>query len=181
MSIQEQLQTDLKTAMRSGDKFRINVIRSARDALQKAQLEAAKTHYAEEARRIEHNMSNDPAARDAALAAISADYHAPLDDQTQANIIAKEAKRRRDTAETYRKVGQHERAEEEEREADILETYLPHQLTPDELRPHIAALIQDMGLSGPAAMGKLMPVLMQQYQGRADGRMLSQLARELLY
>ncbi len=50
----------------------------------------------------------------------------------------------------------------------------------DELRPQVAALIDELGLSGPQAIGKLMPQLMERFKGRAEGRVLSQLARELL-
>jgi hypothetical protein len=53
-------------------------------------------------------------------------------------------------------------------------------LSTDELRPQVAALIAELGLSGPAAMGKLMPTLIERFKGRAEGRDLSQVARELL-
>ncbi|HEU5014573.1 MAG TPA: GatB/YqeY domain-containing protein, partial [Roseiflexaceae bacterium] len=65
-------------------------------------------------------------------------------------------------------------------EATILEAYLPKQLTPDELRPQVVAAINELGVSGPSDMGKVMPVLMQRFKGRADGRVLSQLVREVL-
>lgn len=180
MSIQERLQADLKEAMRSGDKVRLDVIRGARAALQSAQLEAAKQIYDTEARAIEARYADDAEARDAALAAISADPHTPLDDAAQEAVIAKEVKRRRDAAEIYRNAGRADRAESEEAEARILEGYLPQQLSADELRPAVAALIAEHGFSGPAAMGKLMPLLMERFKGRAEGRVLSQIARELL-
>jgi hypothetical protein len=53
-------------------------------------------------------------------------------------------------------------------------------MSAEELRPEVAAVIAELGLSGPAAMGKLMPVLVERFKGRADGRLLSQTARELL-
>ena len=60
------------------------------------------------------------------------------------------------------------------------ETYLPRQLTADELRPQMEAAIGELGASSMADMGKIMPKLMQQFKGSADGRVISQLAREIL-
>lgn len=180
MSIQERLQADLKQAMRSGDKLRVEVIRGTRAALQNAQIEVAKQSYDAAVRDIENQLGTDQAARDAAIAAISADYHTPLDDETQEKIVAKEVKRRYDAAEIYQQAGRTDLADKETAEAHILEAYLPKQLSADELRPQISAIIAELGLNGPAAMGKLMPVLMEHFKGQADGRVLSQIARDLL-
>lgn len=180
MTIQDRLVADLKEAMRSGERLRVDVIRAARGALQNAQLEAAKQQYDAAAREIETRLAHDPAAREAALASISADYHAPLAPQEQEAVIAKEIKRRRDASEAYRQAGRVDLAEAEEAEAHILETYLPKQLNADELRPHVEALINELGLRGASDMGKLMPVLMERFRGQAEGRVLSQVARELL-
>jgi hypothetical protein len=180
MSIQERLQTDLKEAMRSDEKLRLEVIRGARAALQSAQQEIAKQHYDAAVRAVEERFAGDAAAREAALASIQADPHLALDDAAQEAVIAKEVKRRRDAAEVYRKGGRNDLAETEEAEARVLEGYLPQQLSAEELQPQIAAIIAEQGLSGPAAMGKLMPILIERFRGRADGRLLSQLARESL-
>ncbi|MEI6776129.1 MAG: GatB/YqeY domain-containing protein [Chloroflexales bacterium] len=180
MSIQERLAADLKDAMRGGDKARVDVIRTTRAAMQSAQLELAKQHYDAAARVIEAEYAHAPEARDAALAAISADSHVALDESSAEAVIAKEIKRRRDAAEIYRKASREDLASAEESEAVILGAYLPAQLSLDELRPAVAALIAELGLSGTASMGKLMPVLMERFKGRAEGRLLSQVARELL-
>ncbi len=180
MSLQDRLQADLKTAMRNGEKLRVTVIRGARAALQNAKLEVAKQAYDAAAREIETTYANDPTAREEALAAISIKDQVVFDDAAQEAVIAKEIKRRRDAAEIYRQAGQIGRAEEEESEAAILAEYLPRQLTPDELRPQVAAIIANMGLSGTAAMSKLMPVLIARFKGQAEGRILNQIARDLL-
>lgn len=180
MSIQDRLVDDLKTAMRSGDKIRVELIRTTRAAMQNAQLEQAKQRYDAAAREIETRYGNDPAARDAALSEISADPHTPLDDAAQEAVIAKEIKRRRDAAEIYSKAGRSELAASEEAEITILTAYLPEQLSAEELRSAVAAVIAELGLSGAASMGKLMPVLMGRFKSRADGKLLSQVARELL-
>lgn len=180
MTISERLQDDLKTAMRAGDKARVETIRGARAALQSAQLEAAKQKYDAAARTIEAEHAGDQAAREAALAAISADPHEPLDPERQAAVIAKEIKRRQEAAEMYHKGGRAELAAKEEAELAVLQAYLPAMLSADELRPEVAALIAELGLSGPSSMGKLMPALLERFKGRAEGRTLSQVARELL-
>jgi uncharacterized protein YqeY len=180
MTISEQLTADLKEAMKAGDKARVETIRSARAALQNAQLEVAKQKYDAAAREIEARHANDAAAREAALAAISADSHAALEPAAQEAVIAKEIKRRREAAEMYAKGGRAELAAKEEAELAVLQSYLPTMLSADELRPEVAALIAELGLSGPSSMGKLMPALIERFKGRAESRTLSQVARELL-
>jgi uncharacterized protein len=179
MSIQDKLTEDLKTAMKAGDKPRVETIRNARAAFQNARLELAKQKYEQAARKIEAEIS-DTAEREAALAAIQADPNAPLDDAAAISVLQKEIKRRHDAADLYRKGGRAELAAAEEAEIAVLETYLPKMMSLDELRPAVAALISELGLSGPASMGKLMPVLMERFKGQAEGRLLSQVARELL-
>lgn len=166
MNIQEQLQHDLKEALRAGDKPRIGVIRMALAALQNAQMALVKEAF----------DASAPAEGDESPAQIVA----TLSPAAMQDTIIKEVKRRRDAAEIYRKNRREELAAQEEGEAAILETYLPRQLTADELRPLLAAAIQQAGARGLADMGKVMPVLMQQFKSRADGRLISQLARELL-
>jgi uncharacterized protein YqeY len=82
--------------------------------------------------------------------------------------------------EIYRKAGRMEQVAEHEAEIRILAEYLPKQLSSEDLRPQVAAFINELGLQGPAAIGKVMPLLMEKFKGQADGRILSQLARELL-
>ncbi len=180
MSIQERLTSDLKEAMRAGDKVRVNAIRAARAALQAAQLEAAKQRFDAAVAAIEAEHAGDPAAIEAAKAAIAIDSHAPLSESEQEAVIAREIKRRRDAADIYHKAGRADLAAAEEAEIAVLSEYLPKMLGPEELRPLVAAVIAELGVSGPAAMGKVMPVLLERFKGKAENRLLSQVARELL-
>ncbi len=166
MGIQEQLQQDLKQAMKARDSLRVDVIRGARDAIQKARLEAVKQQY---------DATEGQEGQEA-----STRIEVELDEATLTNVLTREVKRRKESADMYRNAGHTDRAEREEAEARILQEYLPAQLGAEDLRPQIAAIITEMGLSGPAAMGKLMPVLMERFKSQADGKLLSQLARELL-
>ncbi len=180
MSISERLVEDLKTAMKAGDKLRVTTIRGLRAAFQSAQLEAAKQQYDAAVRTIEARYPTDAVAREAALAAVSADPHTPLTPEAEVAVLAKEVKRRQEAAAMYLSGGRAELAAQEEAELALLRTYLPAQLSDAELRPAVAAVIAELGLQGPASLGKLMPVLMQRFKGRADGQALSQMARELL-
>lgn len=180
MTIADRLQEDMKDAMRGGDKTRLGVIRMARAALQTAQQEAAKANFDTTRADLERQYGNDPAALEAALNAIEFDPRAPLDAAAQETVVSQEIKRRYSAAEVFRKGGREDRAAQEEAEAQILSSYLPKQLSADELRPEVAALISELGLHGPSSIGKLMPVLMERFKGKAEGRILSQLARELL-
>ncbi len=166
MNIQEQLQQDLKAAMRGGDRFRVGVIRMALAALQNAQMALVKAEF----------DASAPAEGDASGEPIIV----VLSEAAMQETMVKEVKRRRDAAELYLKGGRPELAEQEQREAELLETYLPRQLTAAELRPMLAEAIAGLGARGVADMGKVMPSLMQQFKGRADGRLISQLAREIL-
>ena len=167
MNIQEQMQQDVKAAMRSGDRKRLDVLRMALAALKNAEMALVKDAF-------------DAAAKADDAAAEGAPIAVALSDADMQQTITKEVKRRHDAAELYTKGGRADLAAEEEAEAVILETYLPRQLTADELRPLLAEAIARQGAGSIADMGKVMPALMQEFKGKADGRMISQLAREIL-
>lgn len=180
MNIQEQLQQDLKTAMRAGEKLRVDVIRMALAALKNAQMAQVKAAY--DAAMPDEADNDDDAPDEAAPSAptVAIDRNVALSEAVMQETIAKEVKRRHDAAELYHKGGRADLAAQEEQEAAILEAYLPRQLTAEELRPLLAEAVRATGASGMADMGKVMPALMQQFKGRADGRLISQLAREIL-
>ncbi len=169
MALLERLQSDLKTALKSGDRLRVDTIRMAIDALRKAQMAQVKAAF---------DAAGGESADPAALAAIDRDK--TLTEAAEQETLAKEVKRRREAAELYRKGGRIDLAEKEEAEAAILQSYLPQQLSAEELRPMVQAIINEIGATGPADMSKIMPVLMQRLKGRADGRLINQVARELL-
>jgi hypothetical protein len=188
MTLEEQLQHDLKQAMKTRDQQRADVIRTLRAALQRAQSDAEKARYDAARQEIEaQGLSNrEEDANEAGLTPLARALETieiargPLSEDEQQAVIAREVKRRREAAAMYQQAGKTAQYEQEEAEAQILETYLPQQLSEDELRPQVAAIIAELGVSGPAAMGKVMPVLMERFKGRADGKLLSQLAREQL-
>lgn len=166
MNLQERIQQDVKNAMRSGDKARVSVLRMALASLKNAQIQMAKDAY-------------DATADDQQQTVASASP-ASLSEEAMQEAVAREVKRRRDAEDAYRQANREDLAKQEASEAVILEEYLPQKLSADELRPLIQATIGELGVSGMADMGKVMPVLMQEYKERADGRLISQIAREVL-
>jgi uncharacterized protein YqeY len=94
--------------------------------------------------------------------------------------IQKLAKQRKDSLEVYEQQGREDLASVERAELEIIETFLPAQMSAEEIKSVVAGIIAEMGVSGPAAMGKVMPVAMQALSGKADGKLISQFVKELL-
>ena len=103
-----------------------------------------------------------------------------VDEDGLATLVQKAIKQRHEASEQYRRGGSDERADREEREAEILAAYLPEQVGEDELRRAIREIADADGLSGPAGLGRVMGQMMARYRGRADGGTISRLAREIL-
>ena len=103
-----------------------------------------------------------------------------LDDQALLAVIAKQAKQRQESIVEYRKGGREDLVAEEEAELAILQTYLPQQLTREEIEVEARQVIDEVGASNPRDIGKVMKPLMARLKGRADGRLVNQVVRELL-
>lgn len=103
-----------------------------------------------------------------------------LSDADATKILAKLAKQGRDTAAIYVAQGRQDLADEELAQACVIEEYLPQQLSPEELRKELQAIISQTGASGQKDMGRVMGVATKALNGRADGKAISQLVRELL-
>lgn len=103
-----------------------------------------------------------------------------LDDAVALKILAKLAKQGRDTAALYHEQNRPDLAEEEEAQAKVIEEYLPKALTPEELEAEVKAIIAQVGATSDKDMGKVMGVASKQLAGRADGRAISTLVKQLL-
>src|SRR5256714_14511832 len=88
-------------------------------------------------------------------------------------VLQRERKRRLEAAEAYRQGGSEDRAAAEESEADLIEAYLPDQLSDQELGELVGAAIDEAGASAPGDMGKVMSLVMPRVKGRADGKRVS--------
>jgi uncharacterized protein YqeY len=134
MSILEQVQSDVKDAMKAGDKEKVGRLRMVANALQVAAKEGK-------------------------------------DDEVA--ILQGERKRRLEAAEALRKGAREEGAAAEEAEASLIETYLPEQLSDDELSELVASAVEESGATERKDMGNVMKVLMPKVGGRADGKRVS--------
>jgi len=90
------------------------------------------------------------------------------------------AKQGRDTAALYTEQGRPELAEEEAAQAAIIEEYLPKALSAEELEAEVKAIIAEVGATSPKDMGKVMGVASKKLAGKADGKAISTLVKQLL-
>ncbi len=145
MTLKQQVQQDLRDAMRAHDESRKAALRMLLAAVQLAEVESGE-----------------------------------LDDAGVQRVLLQEIRRRESALELIRKGGREDLAAEESHQLDILRAYLPQMMSEDELRAVIREVIAETGATSPADLGKVMKVLMPRVQGKADGRLANQLARELL-
>ncbi len=105
---------------------------------------------------------------------------AQLTEDDYIKTLQKLAKQRKDSIEIFEQQGRDDLASIEKEELKFIETYLPAQMDPAEVKAVISGIISEMGVSGPSAMGKVMPAAMQALNGKADGKLISQFVKELL-
>lgn len=104
----------------------------------------------------------------------------PLTEAEMRQVVNREVKQRQDAAESYRAAGRADAMASEEAEIAVLRSYLPQQMSVEQLRPLIQGVIQEVGATSKADLKKVMPLVMQRYKDQADGRTLNQLVQELL-
>ena len=141
MSVLEQVQDDVRTAMRAGERERVGALRMVANALQQ-----------------EAKAGNDD----------------------EIAVLRRERKRRLEAADAYRSAGRDDRAEAEEREATLIDAYLPTQLSGAELGAIVDDVVAEVGAGDPSDMGKVMGLVMPKVGGRADGRRVSEAVRARL-
>jgi uncharacterized protein YqeY len=141
LTILEQVQEDVRTAMKSGQRERAAALRMVVDALQQ---------------------------------------DAKLGKGDEVAVLQRERKKRLEAAEAFRGGGRAEQADVEQGEAELIEGYLPDQLSDEELGELVGAAIDETGASEQKQMGDVMSALMPKLGGRADGKRVSQMVRERL-
>ena len=141
MSLLDQVQDDVKSALKAGEKQRVHALRLIANELQKA-------------------------AKD--------------DGGDDVQVLQRERKRRLEAADAYREGGRADRAEAEEQEADIIASYMPEQLSDQDLSAIVGDAVAESGASSPQEMGKVMGLVMPKVKGRADGKRVSAAVREKL-
>lgn len=103
-----------------------------------------------------------------------------LTDSDVIDVLSKQAKIRRDAIAGAREAGRDEIVAKETRELEIIESYLPKALSPEELEREIDLVVQEVGASGPGDLGRVMGQLMPRVKGRADGSKVRELVQKKL-
>jgi uncharacterized protein YqeY len=140
-TILEQVQGDVRTAMKAGERERAAALRMVVDSLQQ---------------------------------------DAKLGKGDEVAVLQRERKKRLEAAEAFRDGGRAEQAATEQSEAEMIEAYLPEQLSDAELEELVGAAVEETGATEQKQMGEVMSALMPKLAGRADGKRVSQAVRERL-
>lgn len=101
-------------------------------------------------------------------------------DDTELKALQKMVKQRKETAEIYKTQNRPELADVELSQASVIESYLPKQMSEEDVKAEIAKIIVAVGATSPADMGKVMGVATKQLAGKADGKIVSGIVKELL-
>ncbi|MGI6376519.1 MAG: GatB/YqeY domain-containing protein [Anaerolineae bacterium] len=101
-------------------------------------------------------------------------------DQEVMDILAREIKRRKEAIVLYRQGKREDLAAAEEAEVQVLERYLPQQLSRDQVAAELREIAGELGLTSVSQLGQLMRAAMPRLKGRADGSLVNQVAREIL-
>ncbi|HEV7769480.1 MAG TPA: GatB/YqeY domain-containing protein [Solirubrobacterales bacterium] len=141
MSVLEQVQSDVRVAMKAGERDRVAALRLVVDSLQK---------------------------------------DAKLGEGDEVAALQRERKKRVEAAEAYEGAGRIEQAAAERFEAELIEGYLPQQLSDEELAELVATAVEETGASEQRQMGEVMSALMPKVGGRADGKRVSTAVRQRL-
>lgn len=116
----------------------------------------------------------------ASIKNLEIDQKRDLTDEEVVTVLMKEVKMRQDSLEEFAKAGRTELVEQAEQEIAVLKKYLPEQLSDDELRELVKASIAETGAAAAKDMGKVMAAVIPKTKGRADGKRINAMVRELL-
>ncbi len=148
MTLTEKISADMTAAMKSGEKLRLETLRTIRAALSEKQVE----------KRPSGGMKPDD----------------------EIAVLSAAGKKRKEAATIYRENGRADLAEQEEKELAIIQEYLPKQLSEDDVIAKVKEVIALAGASSAADFGKVMPLVMKELKGKADGKLIQETVKRLL-
>lgn len=148
MKLSEQIQADMKTAMRNKEQAKLRALRAVKSAMLLASTEK--------------NASQEQ------------------DDDAIVKIIQKLVKQRKESLTVYEDQKREDLAQEEREELELLESYLPEQMSEEAIEAAVKSIIDRTGASGKSDMGRVMGMAMKELAGKADGKIISQKAAQLL-
>jgi uncharacterized protein YqeY len=114
------------------------------------------------------------------LAKTSEGASGDLKEDDEIKLLQKLVKQRKDSLEIFQQQNRTDLAKKEQEEIEVIEKFLPKQLSADELRVELSSVISEIGASSPADMGKVMAAATKKLAGKADGKTISALVKELL-
>lgn len=150
MNIQDQINSDIKEAMKAKQQDKLRVLRSLKAKLMEKEISERKAGDAK------------------------------LTNEQSVEVLMKAAKQRKESIEQFEDGDRMDLAENEKKELEIIEAYLPEMMTEDEVREAVKTKIDQLGASGMQDMGKVMGPLMGQLKGKAEGSMVSRIVKEEL-
>ena len=168
MSLPERLMADLKTAMREGDRARVESIRMLRAAILNEEVDLQRQEL--EARQARGEVVPD----DAAIP------RRALSDDEALRVVERLVKRHRDSIEQFEKGGRADLVAHEQTQLAVIQQYLPQQMSREEIEARVRAVIDETGASSRRDMGKVMPRVSADLRGKADMSQVSRVVQELL-
>lgn len=114
------------------------------------------------------------------LAKTDGEHKDSLSTDVEMKILQKQYKQRKDAAEQFIQAGRQELADKELAEAAFIEEYLPKMLSADELKVELVKIIEQVGAKAPSDMGKVMGVASKALAGKADGKAISEMVKQIL-
>jgi uncharacterized protein YqeY len=147
MSLNETLSGDIIRATKSGEKIRLETVRTLR-----AQL-------------LEKEIGKRPN---------------PLTPEEEVGVLISAAKKRKESIELYEKAGRSDLADKEKSELKIIEEYLPKQLTAEEIETTVTKILKDAGANSIKDFGKVMPLVIKELKGKADGKLITETVKKSL-
>ena len=151
MSFYQRINNDLKDAMKAGDNFKVSALRMFLSVFHNKEIE-------------KKGKGLEPA----------------LTDEEIIEILGREAKKRKESAEIYIKGGRQDLAGKESGELEIINKYLPEQIGSEEIEKIVAAIIEKTGAKDIKNFGKVMGEAMKELKGKADASLVSEIVRKKL-
>lgn len=149
MGLKEKISEDIKAAMKSGDKLRLETIRTLRAVLMEKEIEL---------RGSGKTMTPDD----------------------EISTLTSAAKKRKESIEQFGAAGRTDLVQQETAELNIIAEYLPKQMSEEEVKRVVEEIIAATGASSTDDFGKVMPLVMKELKGKADGRLIQQLVKNML-
>jgi uncharacterized protein len=150
MSLKDRIGEDIKTAMKSKDKVRLETVRSIKKVI------------------LEKESS------------IRGEGRESLTEAEEMDVLLQQAKQRRDSIDQYVKAGREDLADKERQELVIIEEYLPKQLTEEEVSAIVDEVVAETGAASPKDLGKVIGATMQRLKGQTDGKLVQQIVKAKL-